>query len=213
MVIRQENIMTTKQRQTKQPVNIWKWLFIALVAILLGSGAYLGVKLTTPAPASTADEKVIQRDPTFAVNLNKSQVNAIISYYLKHYLADSKIKYAFDLDQQAILKGKFKLLGYRVPFSIYFDPNVKANGDIQLKAKKMAIGSLAIPTKTVMNYVSHSYKFPKWVQFNNRKKTILLKLNEFKMKNGMQIKAKQIDLPNDKIRLDVYIPQFKPVKD
>lgn len=200
--------METKKRAVKKPLNWWKWLFIALVAILLGSGAYLGVKLTTPPPADTSSEQLIKRDPTFAINLKKSQVNAVISYYLNHYLKDSKIKYEFDLDDQAILKGKFKLLGYPVPFSIYFDPYVKENGDVQLKARRMAIGSLSVPIKTVMNYIGNSYKFPKWVVLDSKQKTILLKLNQFKMKNGMQIKATRIDLPNDKIDLNVYIPQF-----
>ncbi|MDT3390702.1 MAG: YpmS family protein [Bacillota bacterium] len=200
--------METKKRTVKKPLNWWKWLFIALVAILLGSGAYLGVKLTTPPPADTSSEQLIKRDPTFAINLKKSQVNAVISYYLNHYLKDSKIKYEFDLDDQAILKGKFKLLGYPVPFSIYFDPYVKENGDVQLKARRMAIGSLSVPIKTVMNYIGNSYKFPKWVVLDSKQKTILLKLNQFKMKNGMQIKATRINLPNDKIDLNVYIPQF-----
>lgn len=200
--------METKKRTVKKPLNWWKWLFIALVAILLGSGAYLGVKLTTPPPADTSSEQLIKRDPTFAINLKKSQVNAVISYYLNHYLKDSKIKYEFDLDDQAILKGKFKLLGYPVPFSIYFDPYVKENGDVQLKARRMAIGSLSVPIKTVMNYIGNSYKFPKWVVLDSKQKMILLKLNQFKMKNGMQIKATRIDLPNDKIDLNVYIPQF-----
>lgn len=200
--------METKKRTVKKPLNWWKWLFIALVAILLGSGAYLGVKLTTSPPADTSSEQLIKRDPTFAINLKKSQVNAVISYYLNHYLKDSKIKYEFDLDDQAILKGKFKLLGYPVPFSIYFDPYVKENGDVQLKARRMAIGSLSVPIKTVMNYIGNSYKFPKWVVLDSKQKTILLKLNQFKMKNGMQIKATRIDLPNDKIDLNVYIPQF-----
>lgn len=200
--------METKKRTVKKPLNWWKWLFIALVAILLGSGAYLGVKLTTTPPADTSSEQLIKRDPTFAINLKKSQVNAVISYYLNHYLKDSKIKYEFDLDDQAILKGKFKLLGYPVPFSIYFDPYVKENGDVQLKARRMAIGSLSVPIKTVMNYIGNSYKFPKWVVLDSKQKMILLKLNQFKMKNGMQIKATRIDLPNDKIDLNVYIPQF-----
>ncbi|MFR0553098.1 YpmS family protein [Loigolactobacillus coryniformis subsp. coryniformis] len=200
--------METKKRTVKKPLNWWKWLFIALVAILLGSGAYLGVKLTTTPPADTSSEQLIKRDPTIAINLKKSQVNAVISYYLNHYLKDSKIKYEFDLDDQAILKGKFKLLGYPVPFSIYFDPYVKENGDVQLKARRMAIGSLSVPIKTVMNYIGNSYKFPKWVVLDSKQKTILLKLNQFKMKNGMQIKATRIDLPNDKIDLNVYIPQF-----
>lgn len=200
--------METKKRTVKKPLNWWKWLFIVLVAILLGSGAYLGVKLTTPPPADTSSEQLIKRDPTFAINLKKSQVNAVISYYLNHYLKDSKIKYEFDLDDQVILKGKFKLLGYPVPFSIYFDPYVKENGDVQLKARRMAIGSLSVPIKTVMNYIGNSYKFPKWVVLDSKQKMILLKLNQFKMKNGMQIKATRIDLPNDKIDLNVYIPQF-----
>ncbi|MDA5387005.1 YpmS family protein [Loigolactobacillus backii] len=203
--------MTTRTQKKTKPTptsfNIWKWLFIILVAIIVGTGVYFGHKITQP-PAQTApNEQLIKRQATFSVNLNKSQVNDVIGYYLNHYLKKTKIKYTFDLGDQAVLKGKFKLLGYGVPFSIYLDPYVMENGDVQLKAKRMEIGALSVPIKVVMNYIGNSYKFPKWVVLNSKKETIQLRLNQFKMKNGMQIKAKKIDLANNKINLDVYLPQ------
>ncbi|QGG59375.1 YpmS family protein [Loigolactobacillus bifermentans] len=200
--------MTTKQQRQRKPVNVWKWLFIGLVVILLAIGVYYVPKLTTTAePQNAPQEKLIKRDPTFGISLKKQQVNAIVGYYLEHYLKNSKVKYQFSLGNQAVLKGKFKLLGYPVPFSLYLAPYVRSNGDVALKARRLAIGTLKVPIKVVMNYIGHTYKFPKWISLNSKDQTILVKLNQFKMKNGMQIKAKRIDLPHNDIDLNVYIPQ------
>lgn len=80
------------------------------------------------------------------------------------------------------------------------------NGDIQLRAKQLAVGQLKVPMSFVFNYIQRQYKFPKWVVLNAHKNRITLRLNEFKLANGMQVKARHIDLKNDKIDLSVYVP-------
>ena len=81
------------EQKTKRPtrkmrgVNIWKWLFLILLGLLLGTGIFLGTKLfTTPAQTTTAKDVARADDPVFTVEMTKKQVNSMVAFYLKHYL-------------------------------------------------------------------------------------------------------------------------------
>ena len=50
------------------------------------------------------------------------------------------------------------MLGHDIPFYLYFDPYVMANGNVQLKAKSLSIGTLGLPIKEVLKFAKRSYK-------------------------------------------------------
>ena len=45
---------------------------------------------------------------------------------------------------------------------------------------------------------------PDWIEVNTDDLTIMLRLDQFRMQNGMYIKADKIDLVNDDIRFSLY---------
>lgn len=205
--------MTTRQAHqaaqkttTERTINYWKYSFIVLLAVVIGTVGLVGYNVTAPKTEMIKTEKIIKADSTFEIQMHKRQINSLVTYYLQNYLEDSKIKYQLTLDQQAILSGQFKFLGFPVEFNLFFEPYVLENGDVQLRAKQLAVGQLKVPMSFVFNYIKHQYKFPKWVILDAHKSRITLRLNEFKLENGMQVTAKHIDLKNDKIDLNVYIP-------
>ncbi|KRN29453.1 extracellular protein precursor [Lactobacillus selangorensis] len=190
----------------RPPINGWKWAFIVLAAIIIGSGLFIGTKMAAPLDPAVKTEKTIKGQPTFSIKLDKQQINGITAYYLNHYLKNSEIKYNVKLENQAVLSGKFRFLSYPTQFRMYLDPYVLQNGDVQFKARQLSIGQLNLPISFVLQYVDKFYHLPKWVKIDSKQKTIVLELNEFKLKNGMQVKAKKIDLIHDEIDLDVYAP-------
>lgn len=199
---------TTPKRTTKKTasVNIWKWLFLILLGVVLGSGIFLGTKLfVEPTPATNV--KTVSRgdEPVFNVTMTKKQVNRIVAYYLKNYLKDNDQKYQFKLTDQAILSGQFKFLGAKIPFTLSFDPYVLENGDVQLKANKLAVGALPVPVSTVLNFVGNDYNLPKWVTLSSKKQTVTIHLSQYQTDNGMSFKADHIDLDNDKIDFSAFL--------
>ncbi|MCI1985935.1 MAG: YpmS family protein [Lactobacillus sp.] len=204
--------MKRVEKKQKQPINWWRWATLVLLGLLLGTGIWFTAKVLTPYndPTIATSAKTTAEDtaqPAFSVHLTKRQVNRIVDYYLNDYLKDSDIKYSLTVGDQAVLGGKFKFFGSTIKFQLLFDPLVRSNGDVELKAKKLNIGSLPVPISYVLNYVGHSYKLPKWVKLNSSKETVVLKLSKFELQNKMQIKATKIDLPNDAIDFSVYLPQ------
>lgn len=195
-----------EQVSPKRTINYWKYSFIVLLALVIGTLGFIAYNVSAPQTKQVQTEKMIKADSTFDIQMHKKQINSVVAYYLENYLENSKVKYNFILDQQAILSGQFKFLGFPVEFNLFFKPYVLENGDIQLRAKQLAVGQLKVPMSFVFNYIQRQYKFPKWVVLNAHKSRITLRLNEFKLANGMQVKARHIDLKNDKIDLSVYVP-------
>ena len=195
-----------EQVSPKRTINYWKYSFIVLLALVIGTLGFIAYNVSAPQTKQVQTEKMIKADSTFDIQMHKKQINSVVAYYLENYLENSKVKYNFTLDQQAILSGQFKVLGFPVEFNLFFKPYVLENGDIQLRAKQLAVGQLKVPMSFVFNYIQRQYKFPKWVVLNAHKSRITLRLNEFKLANGMQVKARHIDLKNDKIDLSVYVP-------
>lgn len=105
---------------------------------------------------------------------------------------------------EAALSGSSKFLGKLVKSVLTFDPLVLKNGDVCFKAKNLNIGACCVPMCFVLSYIGNSYKICKWVCLDSKAGTVGLKLSQFKLQNGMTLKANKLDLTNDDLELLVY---------
>lgn len=200
---------TKKSNFFKKPKNGWRAAFLILLAIILSCSLFIWVRVTSNrepnyVPTQQTTSKV--GNPSFQVNLTKKQVNELIDYYLNDYQKKSGISYSFYLEDQALLKGTFEVLGHDIGFYLYFDPYVMENGDIQLKAKSLSIGTLALPMSQIMRYIANNYNLPKWVEVNAKEQNLTIHLSQLKLKSGLVVKASKINLVDNEIRFNVYLP-------
>ncbi|WP_246001198.1 YpmS family protein [Companilactobacillus musae] len=185
--------------------NYWKYAFIALAAIIIIGLGFIGTKvLSSPTENYQVSSSIVDKNSqVFTVNMNKQEANKMAQYYLKNTLNDGKTDYQLILKKDAELTGSIKFLGAKIHFTILMQPYAKTNGDVLLKAKQMKIGDLSLPISFVMNYIKNSFKTPEWVSINGKDKTILLKFTKFTTKEGYGIRAKNIDLANNKLSFEV----------
>lgn len=196
----------------KKAVNGWMVAFIVLVGLVIGTSAVIVSRVLAPRELLTeSSAKLVKRDgqPVVSITSTKQQVNELMDFYLQDYKKQAGMDYTFRLENQALLTGEFKILGVPLTFYLYFDPYVMENGNVQLKAKSLSVGSLGVPIKEVMKMVKRSYKLPKWVEINPNDATILVRLDQFQMQNGLFIKAEKIDLVDDAIKASLYLPESK----
>ncbi|WP_297075416.1 YpmS family protein [uncultured Enterococcus sp.] len=202
---------TDKQipHQNKRQHNYWKIAFLVLVGLILGTGVFITSRIldTKPFPVKETPA-IVERNGTPVVNIssNKTQVNELIDFYLGDYREKSGLDYEFVLNDQAMLKGEFKLLGVPINFYLYFDPYVMEDGNVQLKAKSLSIGTLGVPISEVMKLIKRSYELPEWIEIDAKEKTVMIRLDQFRMQNGLFIKAEKIDLVDDVIQASLYLP-------
>lgn len=189
--------------------NPWKIAFLVLLSIVLAFMLVIGYRVSTPRVTydSKTEIKTNLKDPILEVSMTKDQVSRAINFYIKDLFDDSGVDYVFHLDKDALIDGTFSLLGHDTHFYLYFEPFVLANGDIQLKAKDLTVGTLNVPISAMISYISHSVDFPKWIEINADEKNVVLHLQQLKLANGMRVKAEQINLINDQIRFNLYLSE------
>jgi uncharacterized protein YpmS len=210
---KKEKQKTKRRKETtkeKQPINPWKIAFLVLIGTIVASLAFVFIRITqVREPNYKPVPELVEKEgtPVVSIQSNKKQVNALIDFYLSDFQKDSDITYQFYLENEAMLNGTFEVLGHPIQFYLYFDPYVMDDGNVQLKAKSLSIGTLGLPMKEILKFVERDYKLPSWVEVNPDDSTILLRLDQFRMQNGLFIRAEKINLVDDDIRMNIYLPK------
>ena len=68
--------------------NYWKFAFLILLGIVLGSSIFLGTRIFANREPDLAEVPAIterQGDPVLTINTNKEKVNQMISFFLSDY--------------------------------------------------------------------------------------------------------------------------------
>lgn len=202
--------MTHESRQKNKQRNLWKRAFLTLVGIIVLAAIALAIMIQLPSKSdSTFGEKPNDSGTTpISAELNKRQLNTLSDYYLdKLQNGRNNAKYHFEVADQGIVYGSMKLLGTNVDYSVFFDPKVMANGNVELHATKLSLGRFPVPISFVLTYVEKSYKLPKWVQLVPKKKLIKLDINHM-TKHGLNYRVKTIDMSGKgKFAFDIILPQ------
>lgn len=211
----------TRQKKEKGHVNVlslfknpWRLAFLTLLALVVGFVSVLMFRISTPRMTYDAKLPVVEtkENPIFDINMKKEQVNDAINFFLEESMKESGVDYSFVLENQAMIDGTFNLLGHETHFYLYFEPYVLNDGNVQLKAKSLSVGSLNVPIPAMINYISSTTDLPDWVEMDADQQLINLHLNKFQLDNGMSIKAKKINLINDEISFSIYLPKEKSTK-
>lgn len=201
-----DDLKEAKKMKTQK--NPWRTYFLILLGIIIGLVLFVVIQVSGQREKEyvAQQEQIESKEPSFSVQLKKAQVNELISYYLNDFLKETGVDYKFYLEDKALLNGTFDILGYDMQFYLYFDPFVMENGDVQLKAKELSLGKLPLPISQVMTYAQKKFTVPEWVEIDPEKEIVTLHLSQFTLQNKMKIKAEKINLVDDDIRFNVFIP-------
>lgn len=209
--MQEEKQKRLERRPSKGSFNPWKWAFTILLALILAGGLFIFYRTSTPnaVQRQNSTESTASSNTKYSmidVAVNKKQLSAAINYYLQKNTTKTGIKYRFVMDKSAILVGTTKILGKNVSFSLYSKPYLDSDGNIALKAKSVAVGSLNAPPSFILKYVKNNYDLGKWVAIDTKASTITLKLNQIPSLNGMKIRGERLDLAKNDLKFKVEIP-------
>lgn len=194
-------------KEKKEPINVWKWAFLTLVAILLGTGIWF-IQQLQPVKYGEVNETAIDTTDvmTFSVAAQKEEVTQLMNQYIDEEVKGNNVNYEVLLDETFQLTGSFEVFGFEVPFNLYMDPYVTDNGNIQLKADQLSLGQLNLPISFVMNQLGNQLSIPEWVVIDGETETITFNLNDFQLESGMFFSAERIDLVENELLVNVHIP-------
>lgn len=191
--------------------NGWMWAFLILSGLLIAAGIWVFMRLqpTEQSQQTQSNEEVFIAEDTmsFEVLTNKAQLNRVINLYLKSELDDQFSGYTFTIDEQAELAGVLQVFGFDVDFTLLMEPYVMDDGNLQLRAESIQLGTLELPIGIAMNVLSQQLDLPNWVRIDSEQQFILIALNEFELENGVQFAMQRIDLAEDDVRINIILPE------
>jgi uncharacterized protein YpmS len=185
----------------------WKTAFLILAGInlvfLMGLVVVWNMLTTAPDHLPPSSQAKLPTSPVFTVNADKNQITKLINAEItKHPRAN--LTYHVDMTKTLDIIGDLKLFGLGIPFTMSFNPTVDDKGNIILKEKGVKLGRFRLPESQVLKFVKAGTDLPSWVYVNPDKKEIYIDLNNILIKDRFYFKAKEIDLPNNKLIFNVY---------
>ncbi|MFI3101502.1 YpmS family protein [Streptococcus suis] len=186
-------------------LNIWKWLFLAQLALLIGCGIVLYTRIQTDREDLTKLVQTSGEDTKVGTfSTNREQLNQTLTNYLKEYQTEEFSYQLFITSQQVVFEGSYQVFGVTIPLYIYFQPSKMEDGSILLRITEISVGSLSLPKAEVLAYLQKNYKLPAFVKIDSEQAQVQVQLTELKNKFGLYGKANTIDLYNDQFIVDIY---------
>ncbi|BAV02390.1 YpmS family protein [Lactococcus formosensis] len=191
----------------KNKKTIWKWLFLALLAINLGTFAFISSRVFNVRDQQSLGQgsKPTETTEVAKITTDRNQLNQLINTYLQDFQT-SEMSYKFYLsNSQAVLEASYQLFGQKIPLYIYFEPLALNDGSVALQVKNVSAGTLNLPTSAVLAYVKSSIKLPNFVEVLPTKDQVILHLPQLALADNLYLKANQLDLVSGNFTFNLMI--------
>lgn len=202
---------TRGKRTPRQKASGWKWAFYILLGLILALFGWLIWRLQPvddhAGPAEPINRVETEGELTFQLSTDKAQLNQLVNLYLEENLENEFEGYTLSIDENVELGGTIEVIGFSVNFNLQMQPLVMENGDLQLRAEGIQLGSFDLPLGLTLNILGQQLELPEWVRVNSEDEYILVALNEFELENGMHFAMDKINLEEDDIRVTIFLPQ------
>ncbi|MET4562365.1 uncharacterized protein YpmS [Lysinibacillus parviboronicapiens] len=190
-------------------MNKWKFAFFALAGTVLFAillVVYLATKPVDGVNLAKSSESEEIKGNVLVVQTTTKEFESISKKYLKDTAKGSPLPIDFTIGDDIQLKSKLTVFYTEIPITMNFEPIVDEKGNIILKQTEMNVGLLNIPPETTMKIMRDSVEFPSWITVNPNKAEIYIDLSRVNIATGSRVRAKELDLPNDKILLEIIVP-------
>lgn len=209
---------SVKRSTEKQETNWWKLAFFGVIAVLLFAGFQLFNALQ-PVSINEPNQDVISSNNEQMIvtaTINREDTEQFMNTFLTATLAEEYSNYFVEVNEQLNIHGDLEIFSFTVPFTLTFDPYVLENGNVQLRADAVQLGSFSLPVGAVMSLLANQLEVPDFIAIDSDAQMIVLNLNELGEDYNVAVELLRIDLPEDKIEMnlkfheDVILENFTP---
>lgn len=199
-----DNPRRSEQRNNNREVNGWKWAFLILLVLIIGFFGYLAINLQS---VSINEQNTTPLDPTdesieLSASMNTEDTERLVNTYLDAAVEED---YTVALTNQLEIHGNIAILGFDVPFSLYLDPYVTENGNIQLRGESVDLANFSLPVSGVMSLFANQMDIPDFVAIDSESQIIAINLNELTAELNFDIEMTQINLEEDVLELNLRV--------
>lgn len=190
-------------------MNVWKVAFFVLsgaIVLLLSLVIYWATSPVDTPIAAPNNMLVKKTDSVLIVETTAEDFEKMAMKYLSKELKNSSLPVDVEVNDAIQLFSEIIVFGVEVPVSMKFDPIVNDHGNIHLKQREVNVGSLHIPPTMVLKLMNEAIEFPQWMVIRPNEEEIFVDLSNLTLTSGAKVRAKEIDLESNYIKLEVVVP-------
>jgi uncharacterized protein YpmS len=110
------------------------------------------------------------------------------------------------INEEVSLVSELSVFGMELPITMKFDPTIDEDGNLILKQTNVEVGMLNIPPSTALKLLNDSVDLPSWMVIRPNKEEVYMGLTEIAVLSGSRMQAKEFNLKEGKIILEVTVP-------
>lgn len=186
-------------------MNKWKIAFFTLAFAVVAVIATIGYFVFAPVEQQLVREPLEAGGNVLVVETTAKEFEAIALQYLGDAMNKSPLPVELTVEKDISIASELTVFSVNVPIQMHFDPLVE-NGNIVMKQTAVHVGKLNIPPNTVLKLMNDAIAFPSWVTVQPNDEQIYVDLSRINIAGGSRVRAKEIDLANDKILLEIIVP-------
>ena len=186
-------------------MNKWKVAFLVLAGALLIAIVAVVYYATADVKQAELSKPLELEGNVLSVETTAKEFESIAKQYLGVAMNTSPLPVELVVEDKIYLYSTMTIFNVDVPIQMDFNP-VVSEGNIVLEQEAVHVGKLDIPPKTVLKLIHDAVNFPSWVTVRPNDEEIYVDLSRINIASGSRVRAKEIDLSNDKIVLEVVIP-------
>lgn len=210
-----ENFRRTNQKNpNNKSVNWWKWLFLLLISLIVIGLAWFVLSVRSVSINEPNNEEVVQStdEMVLSTSLAKEDAERLINSYLTTTTKENATDYTVSLTDQLEIAGTVDLFNLDVPFTLYFDPYVVENGNLQLRAESVQLASFSMPVSAVMSILANQLEVPTFIAIDSDTQMIVINLNELRAQYDIGVEMTKVDLENDDIQLNLFVDEISLIE-
>lgn len=186
-------------------MNKWKVAFFVLAGVIIMALVSLVYFATADIEQASPREPIAIEGNILTVETTAKEFEAIAKQYLTDAMNKSPVPVELVVDDKIYLYSTLTLFNFEVPIQMDFSP-VVSDGNIVLEQDAVHVGNINIPPGMVLKLMADSVDFPSWITVQPNDEQIYVDLSRINIASGSRVRAQEIDLANDKIVLQVVIP-------
>ncbi|AWE07434.1 DUF2140 domain-containing protein [Lysinibacillus sp. 2017] len=186
-------------------MNKWKVAFLVLAGALLIAIVAVFYLATSNTKQAIISDPIPLEGNVLSVETTAKEFESIAKQYLSAALNNSALPVELAVEDKIYLYSTLTVFNVEVPIQMDFQPIV-SDGNIILEQEAVHVGKINIQPKAVLKIMKDSVDFPSWIIVQPNEEEIYVDLSRINIASGSRVRAKEIDLANDKIVLEVVIP-------
>ncbi|WP_197284300.1 DUF2140 family protein [Bacillus sp. JCM 19041] len=133
--------------------------------------------------------------------LSREQTNTLLTDLLKE---EEDMPFQFQLEEDGVyLTGELDLFVSSVDLSMSFNPEVREDGSLLLKAENLSAGTALISAEYALRMFAQFSDLPGWVQLYPDEEAVLIELREFEEIAPYGLRFHSVNLMEDHIELSL----------